>query len=590
MNASLQERLATGLLAHSSLETRQRLAREASWFSLPGGALLYDAGEAADGVYIILTGRLVIVRPDPDGDGPEVERIIGYCRAGDPLAEMSILNDDVHRAAAVALRDCEILKIPHGLFDELFESDAGFASAIGRVLAHRARYPKASFQRAGPRVFALIASSPSIDIGRVAAQIADELRSLGKRCALLGEGDLSRSTQALESIEDSADIVLLPCSVGGAPLYRFALRHADRFFVFARRDARPPNPLPLSPTPDSPARRFRLVDLVVVHEGQSTGAVGDWARAVDAARIFHWTPPGGSRRSVSRLTRALAGLTVGLVLSGGGARAYAHIGAVRALFETGAPVDFVAATSMGAIVGACVAMGWGREEIEERIKDSFVSSNPLADHVLPVVALTRGRLVDERLERHFGDIKIEEMQLPFLCVSTDLTSGAAYVHRRGLLREALRASIALPGVLPPVVTGEAVLVDGAVVNNFPIDYMANWHRGVTIGVDVSRRATFSADPYRSPPGFFGWMRRHGLRAAPPIVPLLMRTATVHDDEEPGRPTPDILATPDVAGVQLRDWRKYEHATREGYEEMSRILEEKLSVLSPIIDAAAPRDL
>lgn len=577
----LRARWAHGILSGCADETLQRLNDGAFWFSLPGGEMLYTAGEPADGVYLILSGRLVIVRPDPDGAGPESERIIGYCRAGDPLGEMSILNDDVHGADAVALRDCEMLKIPHALFDDLLIKDARFAAAIGRVIAHRARFPNASFQKSGPRVFALVASSPSISIESFAEEIATHARAVGKRCVILCERDLAKSTYEIEALEEEADLLLLACNIGDAPLYRFALRHADRFFVFARRDARPPNPLPLSPTPDSPARRFRLVDLVMIQEGQATGSVADWAAAVDAARIFHWGP----QHSANRLARALSGLSVGLVLSGGGARAYAHVGALCAMRERGVPIDFVAGASMGAIVGACIAMGWSNEEIDARVQESFVVSNPLADHVLPVVALTKGHIVEERLERQFGDTLIEEMPLPFQCVSTDLTAGGPYVHRRGLLREALRASISLPGVLPPVVIDDSVLVDGAVVNNFPIDLMKNLHRGATIGVDVARKGSFSADPYHAPPGFFSWVRQNGLRAAPPIVSLLMRVATTRIECEPGHPTPDILITPELDDIELRDWRKYDAAVAEGRAEMADALDGAEDLIAEIVNAA-----
>ena len=172
--------------------------------------------------------------------------------------------------------------------------------------------------------------------------------------------------------------------------------------------------------------------------------------------------------------------------------AFAHIGAVRAIREAGLPFDFVCGASMGAVIAACVAMGWSDGEIETRIRKAFVSSNPLGDHVLPVVALTRGARVDTRLAEHFGDTLIEELQTPYFCVSSDIVAGAARVHRRGRVRDALRASIALPGILPPVVDGDSLLVDGAVINNFPTDLMSASHRGLTIGIDVAREGTINA--------------------------------------------------------------------------------------------------
>src|SRR5690606_4494706 len=141
-----------------------------------------------------------------------------------------------------------------------------------------------------------------------------------------------------DDIEAAHDVLILTARVGASYAYRFALRHADRFFVFARQDARPPRPFPLTITDDAPARKFRLVDIVMLHEGMKSGSVADWVDAVDAHRIFHVS----GARTEERLARAIAGRTVGVVMSGGGARAYAHIGAIKALRERRVPIDFLA--------------------------------------------------------------------------------------------------------------------------------------------------------------------------------------------------------------------------------------------------------
>ena len=150
---------------------------------------------------------------------------------------------------------------------------------------------------------------------------------------------------------------------------------------------------------------------------------------------------------------------VGVVLSGGGARAYAHIGAIKALTEADVPIDFIGGVSMGAIVGAGVAMEWDDAELDWRIRKAFVESSPLDDLTLPLITMTRGRKVRERLAEHFGDRQICDLWLPYFCGVTNLTTGAYQIDRRGLVREVLRASLSLPGVLPPVTVGPDVLVD-----------------------------------------------------------------------------------------------------------------------------------
>lgn len=554
----------------------QAIAERAEWFSLPGGRELFVQNARSEAFYVVLSGRLIVVRESGERDD-----VVGYIRAGEPVGEMSLLSGDPHSASVFALRDTELIAVPREAFDALLHTHADFASALARQVLARARHPRASFQKSAPRVFALISTSPAVEIERITRSLARETARHGLIVRCLTEDDEDHVFHSFDAQETAADVILLAARVGDSGWYRFVLRHADRFMVFARRDARPPRPFPMSPSEDSPARRFRLVDLVVLHEGAPSATPRDWAMAVDAHRIFHWS----SEAALRRLARVIAGRSVGLVLSGGGARAYAHVGAIKALRERSVPIDFVAGASMGAIVGACVGMGWDDAEIERRVRDAFVVSNPLGDHVLPVVALTKGGIVKERLARHFGEALIEELETPFLCVSSELTHGVLRIHKMGLLRAALRASISLPGILPPVVDDSALLVDGAVINNFPTDLMGAFHRGLTIGVDVAEEGTIRVEDFIDPPGFLGWIRRHGLKAAPPIVSLLMRAATAREEGSKRVHPADIPVTPRVPGVELRDWKKYDLAVADGYRAMSAALEARWTDIAPIADLA-----
>lgn len=556
----------------------EMISRRGLWFSLAGGWDLFKQDTFSQTLFFVLSGRLVVVREGPNG-----EEVIGYVRAGEPVGEMSLLSGEPHSASVYALRDTELLALPRADFEAVLEESADFASALARSVLLRSRHPTTSLRNSSPRVFALIASSPSIDLEARARRIASEVERYGLKTKLLSEDDADHVFYSFEAQENAHDVLLMVARVSDSPWYKFVLRHADRFFVFARRDARPPRPFPLSPTEDSPARRFRLVDLVMLEEGMRAASVADWVDAIGANRIFHWR----GDDCLGRLARVIGGRSIGVVFSGGGARAYAHIGVAKAMREKGLPVDFACGASMGGIIAACLAIGWSNEEIDERIKDAFVSSNPLGDHVLPVVALTKGAIVDERLARHFSDTLIEELELPFFCVSSELVRGVARVHRMGSLRQALRASISLPGILPPVVDGDALLVDGAVINNFPTAMMTAMHRGITIGVDVAEEATISAADFVQPGGFMGWVRRHGLKSAPPIISLLMRAATAREEGTRRTHPADLMITPKVAGVELRDWKKYDIAVADGYREGIAAIEARWADLGPIAEAARP---
>jgi NTE family protein len=134
------------------------------------------------------------------------------------------------------------------------------------------------------------------------------------------------------------------------------------------------------------------------------------------------------------------------------------------------------------------------------------------------------------------------------------------------LRKALRASIALPGVLPPATDGPNVLVDGAVMKNFPADVMRATHLGPIIGVDVTAARSITAEDVARPSSIWRWIRSGQWRNGPPIVSLLMRTATVSTGRDliAAREATDVLIQPDVAGIEIRDWRAYDQAVEAGY--------------------------
>ena len=553
-------------LKDASPEALAAADAETEWFSLPAGWALMNAGEPPEGVWFLVSGSLAAFKPADRG-----HKVLGYIRPGEPVGEMAMVAREPHTASVFAMRDSELLKLTPEAFDRLVVAHPKLMQHMARLMLSRARAPTSSSPRADPKVYAFISTSPTIDLMLRARTLQAALKRLGARAAIItneseaelnGEGMTSAWFDALEQKNDA---VFLLTPIADTPWFRTCIRQADRIWFFARADARPSLPL-LPPEEPSPARQFRLVDVILLHHGMDRKAAttDEWRLASEAARLFHWR--GVDDADAARLARVIARKAIGLVLSGGGARGYAHIGVIRALREAGLPFDMIGGTSIGGVIAACAAMGWDDNEIEVRIRKAFVESNPLGDYVIPVVGLVRGRRVEERLHEHFGDTLIEDLTVPFFAVSTNLVAGEIRIHRAGLLRNALRASISLPGILPPVMDGpHALLVDGAVLKNFPVDILKDMHRGPIIGVDVARRDTIDPEDFRDPPGFMGWVAAHGFQNAPPIASLLMRAATLAVDPWEGRSGADLLIAPEMADMDMRDWKRFDDVVAAGYE-------------------------
>ena len=546
--------------------------KEARWFSVPAGWALFRAGETSDSIFFVLSGSFGAFKAMRDGRS----EFLGHIRAGEPVGEMAMFQGGIdidgdgipdnvpHTSSVYALRDSEVLEISRKGFEKLVSAEPEILNAMIRLILSRLQEGNQRNRRTAPKVFTLVATSPSIDLELRAKAIQKALARFDIKTRIVtGSEGNEKPSSFFDELEAENDIVILTSTMRDNAWYRLSMRQADRIWVVARADAKPS--YPLFPEENSPAQSLKLVDVLLLHHGDDRDACrpADWLKAAGAARIFHWQGIDGE--SCDRLARTIAGRSVGVVFSGGGARAYAHIGGVRAIRELGIPIDFAGGASMGAVVAGCVAMGWDDDEIDYRIRKGFVETNPLGDWNIPVVGMVKGHRVDARLKEHFGNAEIGDLEMPFFAVSTNLTDGAYRVHRQGLLRRALRATIALPGILPPVVDDGEVLVDGAVLNNFPADVMRELQRGFVVGCDVARAPEgLKAKDFVNPPGFFGWVARHGFSAAPPIAGLLMRSGTVSVNPNAGRELVDVLVLPELKDIELRDWKAYDQAVEAGY--------------------------
>ncbi len=551
--------------ALARLFTEERAEGDATWFSLPGGAVLFEPGEPAEYLYFLRTGRLGVFRIE-DGHEPQ---FLGLIRPGEPAGEMAMISGGPHTARVVALRDSEIFALGREEFFAHSTSDSAIMGELARLMLSRTRRtaPMVGSGASEPTVFGFMTMSRKLTVRPIVDKIARAIGRLGYGVTVVGVEAQHAPTEWFTEVERNHDFVLYAAEAEDHGWRQVVARQSDRLLPVARGDLQ---------APDAPAAYARttvqaqqLVDLLLVQPAlrQRPSGSAAWARAAAPSRVFQLRRDDSA--DVRRIARVLTSQSVGLVLSGGGARAYAHIGAIRALRERDIPIDFVGGASMGAVVAAGVAMGWGDDELEMRIRQAFVNSSPLDDIALPLLAMTHGLKVSERLAQHFGDMEIGDLWLPFFCVSSNLTTGNYHLHRSGRLRDALRATIALPGILPPSTDGSNVLVDGAVMKNFPTDVMRTFHQGPIIGVDVSRGRSITADDVARPTSVLRWIFSGQWRKGPPIVSLLMRAATVSSSRDlaMAREATDILVTPDVSGVEIRDWAAFEPAVKAGYEAM-----------------------
>jgi NTE family protein len=166
---------------------------------------------------------------------------------------------------------------------------------------------------------------------------------------------------------------------------------------------------------------------------------------------------------------------------------------IRAIREAGIPIDLVAGTSMGAMVGALCALGQPPDEMLDRCR-AWTRERPWGDFTLPLAAIVRGRRVRRALTHLLGDARIEDLWLPFACVTANLSRSVAETHTSGPLMPLVLASNSVPGLAPPVHYRGEVHVDGGVMDNLPVGALRAMGAGKVIAVDVGTEIRLNAPP------------------------------------------------------------------------------------------------
>jgi predicted acylesterase/phospholipase RssA len=213
------------------------------------------------------------------------------------------------------------------------------------------------------------------------------------------------------------------------------------------------------------------------------------------------------------------------------------------------------------------------DAMREAARKQFAS---IFDPTLPLVSLLAGRRIGARLANTFGGIALEDLAIPFFCVSTNLTQATEVVHRRGLLANAVRASISLPGILPPVASAGDLLVDGGLTNNLPIDVMSEAVAGGrVVAVDVSPEVDMPAgeEAIHEISGWrVLWQRLNPFtRAAPPpyILNVLTRSSLIAsiiaEREKHARAAASLYLKIPAEDVKLLAFDAIEEIADRGYE-------------------------
>ncbi len=452
-----------------------RLRRE----RYPQGAVVFRQGDAGDAMYLVESGQVQVVAED-------IQQPLAYLGPGSFVGEIALLLGQPRSATLKVVIDAELWALHQQDLEDLLTEYPSIALHFTREIGQRLVTTSHQVMPPVKNPLTAVWGDQAYDL---ALALADQTEGRVGILALDGSPPLLGITSPQQNATpDSRDAPpYFPTFLKGNGLTEKSLAedlsHQIEEFDHVL--------LILPAQPSSVARKaLDLSDHAV-----SFGAAPLWIQnMVPADRLLVGD---GSRESVQRIARRLAGRTVGLVLSSGGSKTVAHIGVVRVLRQAGIPIDMIAGSSGGALFGALIAAGWPDQKLVEfarRLRDLNTFRN-WDVNLPPKAGLIKGRrardLIEDWLEgRHFSDLEI-----PLYIVATDVATGQEVIFDSGPVADAVRASLSIPGVTDPWYYGDRFLVDGAVVNPMPASVLRAHGADIVVGSSVVRTAD---DPSRPP--------------------------------------------------------------------------------------------
>jgi predicted acylesterase/phospholipase RssA/CRP-like cAMP-binding protein len=470
------------------------LGSELELVTLCRGETLMRQGEPGDCLYALLNGRLRVFVQSAEGQ----EEVVGEVGRGELVGEMALLSDEPRSATVRAVRDSKLIRLSKSGVEKLVERNPKAMLRATRLIASRLR--KTLTSRRPPsdiRTVALVAADPSLSLDDFTERLRAALEAYGRTCVFTSRRveeltggctpDQDRMLGWLAEQERGHRYLIYRADPEPTAWSRLCLHQADRVLVVARASGEPAlGALEAEMALPAAGATEAYQELVLLHDEQDERA-RDTERWLGPRTLHaHHHVRVGRTADYQRLARRLTGRAIGLVLGGGGARGLAHVGILGALTEAGIPVDLIGGTSMGSVIAGLYAMGLDYQTLRHEAAVSFAKAGRLRDFTLPLVSIMRGHGIERLIRRQFGDARIEDLWLDYYCVSANLSRADVVIHRRGSLWRAIRASVSLPGVLPPVVQeNHELLVDGGLLNNLPVDVMrVQCEAGQVLAVDV----------------------------------------------------------------------------------------------------------
>lgn len=477
------------LFANLKDEDIKTLLNSMKVVTVVGKETIIHEGELNFDLYIVVQGKLLVCVEDPL---TKESKFIAEIPSGQVVGEIASITKEPRTATVKASRDSVLLKV-HQEFIEVFQKQCPAASfEIAKMALKRLIKPRREFVP-GERIHTLVvAPAGKSDHHSFCEELVEEFRFYGKTafvtqslcreiygCEITQMSEPADSRKLIElflRIESENQYLIIETDRELTPWSEICLRCSDHV-LFVADDV-------ISPALNSIETYYfdiehhdvqNFSDLILIHRNEkfSKFKAADWLENRPVKGHYHVNMD--APNPLKSLVRILTNNSFAVVLNGGGARGLSHIGVLKALEESGMKIDFLGGSSFGSFAGAGYVI-YGVEGALEQAE--ILTKNFRRDYTFPYLSLLKGKTTSESLQKLCGDLNIEDLPTPFFCVSCNLTNRELTIHERGRVWEAVRKSISIPGIYPPLYDDEGcAYVDGGVMNNMPVDVMRKKIRG-----------------------------------------------------------------------------------------------------------------
>ena len=435
--------------------------------------VLFHRGETGGEMYILLNGSLE-AHLETEGRN----EVLGIISSGECVGEMALLQDGVRSTSITARRESVLLKIGKKEFDQLSAMNPLLQLHLNKIIIERLKRQneKTEPTKIRSKFIAFFPLDEGVSTNTYSEAFVRYWRE-SKRITVLQEGDFEYKSKLdfflkINELE-SNDYVIMPCT-GHGDWSSMCMNNADKVVYFAKGD----NNILISN--DIASSLIHRDELILAFDSAPKDIAG-YFKYFQPNKIFRHQVK--NKQHQDRIIRIISETAICLVLGGGGAHGLANLGVLKALLEHNIPIDIVGGSSVGSIFAATIAQDWEYEYIYQNIDYHLSKKNPLNDYTLPIVALLKGKKMKKMLRKHF-DLPMEDLWKNMFAVASNLSTSKTEIIQSGALDVAIAASISIPGILPPVLFKQGLLIDGGVLNNLPSDIMKSLYNGYIISVDV----------------------------------------------------------------------------------------------------------